>query len=355
MLNQYAFPFPLSISKMRRHGMAIAIAIVGLAAFIQSESVMATDIKERNLKFAFVQPLDSNQGVGAQRFSELVSQKSGGKISVKLFPNGTLGGEVAVVSSLQGGVIDFSMIAPALLVGQLKEQAIWDTPFLFSNYKEVDAIFDGPIGRKLSSRLPEKGLVSLAYGDHGFRNVANSKRSISKLEDIDGLKIRVPQSPLYIDTFRALGANPTPLPFPEVYSALENKTVDGVEQPNGSILASRFSEVSKYLTVTRHIYTPIFFLMSKKTLDQMSGDEKKIIQDAANETALFQREASRAMDQKALATLKANGMIVNEMSNDELTRLRIKLQPVMVKYVKEIGEPLVNEMNAELQKIRAKN
>lgn len=332
-----------------RRVLALALCTAALAA---AAPVLA-QVKERTLRFAIVQPLDSNQGVGAQKFAELMEQKSGGKLTVKVFPNGTLGGETAVVSSLQGGTIDLSMIAPAILVGMAKEQAIWDFPFLFANYREVDQVFDSAVGRKLLDRLPEKGLVGLAYWDHGFRNIVNSRRPINRAEDIQGLKLRVPQSPLYIEAFRALGANPVPMPFTEVYTALETKTVDGVEQPNSAVESARFNEVQKYLTQTKHIYTPALLLMGKKAWDTLSEDERKIVRSAAEESALFQRAASRAIDQKALESLKSKGLSVNEMSHDELMRVRAKVKPVIDKFTASVGEPLVREMEATLEKIRA--
>ena len=137
------------------------------------------------------------------------------------------------------------------------------------------------------------GLVGLAYWELGFRNVTNSKRPLAKLEDFSGLKLRVLQSPLFIDTFTALGANPVPMPFPEVYTALEQKVVDGQENPITVIVDSKFQEVQKYLSLTRHIYNPQAVIMSKKSWDKLNAAEQKIIQDAAREATAYQRQVSR--------------------------------------------------------------
>jgi TRAP-type transport system periplasmic protein len=312
----------------------------------------AQNIKERSLKLAFVNTQDSAHGLGAQRFLEIVSKKSDGKLKIRLYPGGTLGGEIAVASSLQGGTIEMSMMGPGLLTGMDKDFGIFDTPFMFDSFKEVDAVLDGPAGKRLMDKLPEKGLIGLAYWDHGFRILTNSKRPVAKLEDLQGLKIRVQQIQVFIDAFNALGINPVPMPFPELYTALETKAVDGQENPFVSVEVTKFYEVQKYASNTRHAYSPLMVLASKKFWDQLSGDERKIILDAANEAKPYQRETSRAMDAKAVDALKSKGMTVTEVSPQERTRMREKLQPVIEKHYKTVGESLVKEVNAEIEKVR---
>ena len=153
---------------------------------------------------------------------------------------------------------------------------------------------DGPFGKGLHAKLEEKGMVGLAYYELGFRNITNSKRPITKVEDIAGLKLRVIPNPINVDWVSALGANPTPLPFPELYAALEQKAVDGQENPVATIQGAKFYEVQKYMTLTNHQYNPQSVVISKKFWDGLSADEKKIVQDAATESAKYQREQSRA-------------------------------------------------------------
>ncbi len=209
-----------------------------------------------------------------------------------------------------------------------------------------------PFGQKLLAKLEEKGLHGLGYWDLGFRNLTNSKRPIAKAEDIAGLKIRVIQSPIYVDLFNTLGANATPLPFPELYSALDQKAVDGQENPNTVILSSKFAEVQKHITQTRHIYNPQALIVSKKTWDGMSEEEKKLIADAAAEATVFQRQASRGAADSALASLKQAGMTVTELPPAELAKLREKVKPVIDKYTATVGEATVKELNAEIAKVR---
>jgi TRAP-type transport system periplasmic protein len=312
----------------------------------------AQDVKDRTIKLALANTAESAHGVGAKRFADVVGQKSGGKMKVRIYAGGSLGGEAVVASALQGGTIEMSMMGPGLLTGMDKDFGIFDTPFMFNDAKEADAVMDGPVGQKLLDKLPEKGLIGLSYWDHGFRVLTNSRRPVSKMEDIQGLKVRVQQIPVFIDAFTALGANPVPMPFTELYTALETKAVDGQENPFVSIEVTKFYEVQRYASNTRHAYSPLLVLVSKRFWDQLSADERKILQDAAEETKAFERETSRAMDAKAMEELKSKGMTITDISPAERARMRDKLKPAIEKHHKTISEALVQEVNAELQKVR---
>lgn len=331
----------------------------GLVAALVAGSILpislasAQEIEERTIKLAFANAKGSAHDLGAQRFAEIVDEKSGGKLEVKLYPGGVLGGEAVVASSMQGGTIEMSMMGPGLLTGMDADFGVFDTPFLFDDFKEVDAVLDGPVGKKLLDKLPQKGLIGLSYWDHGFRILTNSRREVSKLEDIEGLKIRVQQIPVFIEMFNALGANALPMPFTELYTALETGTVDGQENPFISVEASSFYEVQEYASNTRHAYSPLLVLASKKFWDQLSNDERGILLDAANETKPYQRETSRAMDAKAVETLKENGMTVTDVAPEERARMRDKLKPVIEKHQQTINQALVQELRSELQKMRA--
>jgi TRAP-type transport system periplasmic protein len=331
--------------------MSAGLAVV--SAILLAGVANAADIKERSLKIAFVNIKEHPHGLGAQKFADIVAEKSGGKITAKLFGGGTLGGDLAVVSSLQGGTVDMTMVVPGTVSGNIKEFSIFDFPLLFNSYEEADAVLDGPVGQNLLARLPEKGLIGLGYWDHGYRNLTNNRRPVAKLEDIQGLKIRVIQIPIVIDTFNALGANAVPMPLPEVYTALETGAVDGQENPFALIESSKYQEVQKYISTTRHIYNPLVVLFSKKTWDKLSEDERRILREAATEATAYERKVSRETNVAALEKLKKDGMTVTEFPPAETERMREKLKPVVDKYSREIGEPLMKEMLAEIEKVRA--
>jgi tripartite ATP-independent transporter DctP family solute receptor len=339
---------------MTRKSVSKILILAALAALsvLSTNPGWAADIQKRSLKMPIVNAITHPQGVGAKKFADLVEQKSGGKIKIKIFAGGTLGGEVEVASMMQGGTIDVSMMAPAQLVGNVKEFLILDFPFVFANEKEADFVLDGPLGKKLLDKLPEKNLVGLAYMEQGFRSISNSKHPVVKLEDIQGLKLRTIQNPLYIDLLNALGANAVPMPFTELYTALETKTVDGQENPYLTVEASKLYEVQKYFSATKHIYNPQLLLVSKKFWDSLSADEKQLFQDAAAEARDYQRKVAREMSQKSREFLIKQGMEINDVAPEEIARMREKAQPVVTKYTEQVGEPLVKEFYAELDKAR---
>lgn len=313
---------------------------------------MAADIKERTIKYAVIYDIKHPHGLGAQKFADLVAQRSDNKMKVKVYPNASLGGEVAIISAMQGGTVEMSAVATSQLVGVIKDFAALDLPFLFSSEKEVDRVVEGPVGKTFLDKMPEKGLVGLSWFEHGFRNLTNSRRPVTKLEDIQGLKIRVEQNSVAIDTWNTLGTNAVPMPFPELYGALEQKAVDGQENPYSTVDSAKFYEVQKYLSITKHKYTPLVVTLSKRFWDQLSADEKKIIQDAAVEAALYQRKANRDLSEQYLQSLKKVGMQINEIPAAELARMRAKVQPVVDKYSAQIGGTLVKDLFGEIEKAR---
>jgi TRAP-type transport system periplasmic protein len=330
----------------------LAASMLGALLVAGTTGAMAADIKDRTIKYAVIYDIKHPHGLGAQKFADLVAQRSGNKIKVKVYPNATLGGEVAIISAMQGGTVEMAAMATSQLVGVIKDFAALDLPFLFNNEMEVDRVVDGPVGKMFLDKMPEKRLIGLSWFEHGFRNLTNSRRPVTKLEEIQGLKIRVEQNAVAVDTWNALGTNAVPMPFPELYTALEQKVVDGQENPYSTIDSSKFYEVQKYLSVTKHKYTPLVVTVSKKFWDQLSADEKKLIQDAATEAAVYQRKANRDLNEQYLQSLKKTGMQVNEIPAAELARMRAKVQPVVDKYSKQIGGTMVKDLYGEIEKAR---
>jgi len=334
---------------MKRLVLKSIVAAVAVAAFGMAS---AQDIKERTIKFGVAGPETHPAVPGMKKFAEAVTAKSGGKIKVNLFFNSSLGTDQAIVSAIKGGTVEMSVMNSGILASEAKELALFDFPFLFANEKESDAIVDGAVGKKMHALLQEKGLVGLSYWELGYRHMTNSKRPLNTVEDIDGLKLRVIPNPINVDWVKALGANPTPLPFAEVYGALEQKAIDGQENPIAVIAANKFWEVQKYVALTNHQYNPQSVIFSKKVWDTLSPAEKKIIDDSSDEATKFQREQSRAAVAANVELLKKNGMIVTQFSPVEVNKLREKMKPVIAKYTASVGEATVNEVLAELAKMR---
>jgi len=312
----------------------------------------AADFSARTMRLGYVLNETHPQGLGAKRLAEIVAQRSAGNIKILNFGNSVLGDEIKLMSSVQGGVLEMAIVTTAPLAGAVKEMGVLDAPFLFTNNKEADTVLDGPIGDKLLRNLETRGMVGLGWMDIGFRNIVNSKRPLTKLEDISGLKLRTMQSKIFIDSFTALGANPVPLAFSELFTAMETKAVDGAENAATVIESSKFYEVQKYMSITHHMYAAMAIIINKKLWDGLSLDEKKLLREASVEASRYQRTVNREQEVKAIASLKKNGMQINEMSPAELNRMREKVRPVVADIAKTVGEPLVTELNAELAKLR---
>jgi tripartite ATP-independent transporter DctP family solute receptor len=311
-------------------------------------------IQTRTLRF----PSASNRGhpqvLGVEKFAEIVARKSGGKITVRPFPGGTLGPDLQVVSAMQGGTIDLNVMNASLLAGNVKEMAALDLPFLFDSAGEADAVIDGPVGRKLIDKLPAKNLIGLAYWDLGFRQMHTRSKPIAKADDLRGLKMRVIPTPIYVDFMNATGANAVPMPFTETYTALEQGAIDGMTNPLLNIPDGKYNEVSKHLTLTNHMYSPQIVIASKRTWDRLSAEERKILEEAAAETAVYQRKVARDEAAKVLDQLRQAGMVVHELPPDEVAKLREKAKPIVQKYTKDLGEEFVTELYAEIEKVRAR-
>lgn len=312
----------------------------------------AQDIQDRTIKFGHLNNPDHPVSLGVKRFAELVAAKSGGRLKVQEFPSSTLGNEMQQQSALQGGVQEMTAPATTSLAGIVKEFGLVDFPFAVANFEQADALLDGPFGQALLARLPEKGLVSLGYWDLGFRNVTNSRRPIQKLEDLEGLKLRVIPNPVFLETFKALKANPVPMPFAELYGALESKAVDGQENPFSVILSNKFFEVQKYVTATHHVYAANILLVSRKFWDRLSPAEQKILQEAAAESRAYQRQASRSAAQRAVAELQAKGMQFNELSAAEQRRLGQAARPVTDRLAASYDPAIVKLYQSELARLQ---
>jgi TRAP-type transport system periplasmic protein len=328
--------------------------IVAATVLVSAVPAVAQDIQERTIRWGHLNNTDHPVSKGVQKFAEIVAAKSGGKIKVREFPANQLGSEMQQQSALRGGTQEMQSPATTSLAGVVKEFGLIDFPFIVSTPEQADALLDGPLGKALLAKLPEKDLIGLAFWDLGFRNVTNSRRPITKGEDLDGIKIRVIPNPVYLDTFKTFGANPVPMSFNELYTALETRTVDGQENPFSVILSNKFYEVQKFLSTTNHTYSTNIILVSKKFWDRLSPAEQTILQDAAIEARDYQRKVSREQAAQAVAELKGKGMQVNEIAGPELDRMRDRTKPIAQRFAAEYDKATVDLFNAELERIHGK-
>jgi tripartite ATP-independent transporter DctP family solute receptor len=322
----------------------LAVVVLGALGCAQAQT--------RTIKFANQNAKGTPIVMGMERFAELVDKKSGGKLKVQVYPGGALGSDQANISALQGGTLEMAAMNSGIFASLVKDFAIYDFPFLFATPREADAVVDGPFGQSLHRKLEEKGVVGLGYYELGFRELTNSKRPIHKVEDIAGLKLRVIPNPINVDWVKALGANPTPLPFPELYAALEQGAVDGQENPVATIKGAKLYEVQKYMTLTNHQYNPQSIAVSKKFWDSLTPADHKVLQEAAAESVAYERTQSRAALQSGLEDLKKGGMQVTELPPAEIAKFREKMRPVLAKHAASVGNETISAMLSALAKLR---
>jgi tripartite ATP-independent transporter DctP family solute receptor len=332
---------------MPRTATALAAALLALAA-----GSAQAQFKERNFRVSNGVSKEHPMGNGLAKMGACTLEKSGGKMKIQAFWDGSLGSDLTSTQSVRSGTIDMVLTSTAPVVSIVPALGVFDLPFLFNTAAEADQVLDGKAGEWFSAKLPAVGLVNLAWWENGFRHSTNSKRAITKLEDFDGVKMRVMQNNIYLDTFKTLGTNAVPMAFTEVYSALETKTVDGQENPFTNIENMKFYEVQKYLTLTRHAYSPTLVLFSKKIWDGLSAQEQAVLKDCAIEGRAEQRRANRAQEAKSVDNLRSKGMAVNEIAPAEMARIREKTKVIYERHAKTIGEEPVALVMDELKRIR---
>ncbi|MDO5693107.1 MAG: TRAP transporter substrate-binding protein [Pseudomonadota bacterium] len=317
--------------------MALALFMAAGAALAQSSTTF---------KFGYGLQEDSNQGRAARLFAERVAQLSNGRLKMEPVGGAKLGSDDKMQGALVAGGQEMMVGSTATLVSLVKEMALWDAPFLFNNTDEADFLLDGAIGQQIMSKLPAKGLVGLVYWENGFRNLTNNKRPISRLDDFNGIKLRVMPNDTFIKAFKTLGADAQPLAFAELADALRTGKMDGQENPFNTILSSKFYESQKYLSITNHVYSPWIVLASKKWWDGLQKADQDALLKAAQESRDFERKDTREEARRALNQLTEKGMQVNVPTFGELSRMRNRMDRI---YARDIGDKVGLSLLLEAQ------
>lgn len=314
---------------------AISLTVASGAAEAKTTLRFATDISRAD-----------TQGQGAEQFIKLVSERSNGEIVIKFYPDSTLGNTQAIVSGTRGGTIDIGMVGAHALSGLSKDFSVLDIPFIFKDKEHAHRALDGQAGQELFKTIEPKGIVGLAYFENGFRNITNNNKPIKTPDDVKGLKIRVPQSQLLVQTFEALGANPVPMAFGELYTAMETDAIDSQDHPMPALYSGKFYEVQKYLSLTNHAYTAVAVVMNKKKFDKLDPKMQQIILDSAKEAAVFQRDLNSKLENDMIEKMHAeSGIVVNDDVQKDL--FVEKTLNIRENYIKEHGDHFVKLIEAE--------
>ncbi|EUB99569.1 TRAP dicarboxylate transporter, DctP subunit [Rhizobium sp. CF080] len=330
----------------------LLLATTALAIACASAVPAFAEFKARNIRVSNGINADHPVGNGINAMQKCLDEKSGGKMKLTAFWGGALGGDLQATQALRSGVQEAVVTSSSPLVGIVPALGVFDLPFLFGNSQEAYKVLDGKFGDMMNQKLDAAGLVNLAYWENGFRNLSNSVRPVTKWEDFSGMKVRVMQNNIFLDTFQNLGANATPMAFGEVFSALETKAIDAQENPYVTIDTSKFFEVQKYVTETNHAYTPFLFLFSKAIFNTYAPDEQAALRACAVVGRDVERQVIGDLNKKSLEKIKAAGLQVNTLSPEEQQRIREKSAVVYEKHKAAIGAEVVDAIVAELKEVR---
>lgn len=292
----------------------------------------------------------SPQYKGLQKFKEIVEKDSKGRLEVQLFANSQLGDDTKMMTALRAGTLEMTCPSTAPIAGIDKKWMVFDFPFLFPNEEIADKVVDGPFGQKLLDSLSNHGIKGIAFWENGYRQLTNSVREVKTPADVKGLKIRTMENPVHLAAFRALGANPTPMPFGELFTSLQQKTIDGQENPSTTNYLQKFYEVQKYSTLTNHFYSPFVFMFSKKIWDTLPKEDQDIIAKAGKEAAVYERKVNREMMTESVNGLEKAGMIVTRLTPDQQKAFMEATKDVAAKFETEIGKETIDSMKAEIAK-----
>ena len=265
-----------------------------------------------SLRFASEAPRTDTQYIAGQKFSDLLKAKTNGALDLKLFPDSTLGNSQAAITAVRGGTVDMLVSGSANFSGMVPLLSMFDIPFMFKDTDHAYRVLDGKVGQDMLAKLDAVGLKGLAFWDNGWRQMTNSKGPIRTPADVKGLKMRTTGSPVHIEAFKLLGANPVPMPLAELYTALEMKTVDAQEHPIGVFVSAKLYEVQKHLTLSYHAYSALIVAMNKAKFEALPADQQKALIEAAREAGQLQRKLNNELIAKQVEEVKKAGVQVVE-------------------------------------------
>lgn len=305
---------------------SLALAVFATAVFFAATAVAAPKVIKLGTT---VNEQDSFQ-IAALKFGELVKERTKGAYAIEVYPNAALGDERTMLEGMQMGTLDMGIITSGPFVNFVPEFGVLDLPFIFSNNAHAYAVLDGELGQSILAKLDGVGIKGLAYAERGFRNLTNSARPVKNAADIKGLKIRVMENEVYTNTFKALGVNAVPMAWTETLTALQQGTIEGQENPVNVIHSFKLWESQKHVTMTRHAYAAAIFTMSKRLFDKLPADVQKIVKDAAQDAAVYERAWVADNEARQMAELRKNGMEITEAP--DIASFKAGVQSVYAKY-----------------------
>ncbi len=311
---------------------------LGFAAYVGTASAQTT------MRISISVAQNSHQGIAIDTFAKEVERRTAGRYKIQPFYSGALGGERESVEAVQLGTQELTFTSTGPIPNFVSEARIFDVPFLFRDKAHARAVLDGPIGQDMLTKFDSKGFKALAWGENGVRHMTNSKREVKAPEDLKGLKMRTMENPVHIAAYKGLGIVTTPMAFPEVFTALQQGTVDGQENPLSVIMSAKFDQVQKHLSLTGHVYSPAIFVMNKASFDKLTAADKQAFIDAAKEGVKLNRARVDADDATGVTELRAKGMTV--IDNVDKAKFVSTLAPINAEFEKQFGKPNLDAIRA---------
>ena len=319
--------------------MKLSKLVIGLSLAV---GFVATAAAQTTMKINIAIAQNSHQGVAIDTFAKEVEARTGGRYKIQAFYSGSLGGERESIEAVQLGTQELTFSSTGPVPNFVPEAKILDIPFLFRDKAHARAVLDGPIGQEMLTKFDSKGFKALAWGENGIRNMTNNKRAINTPDDLKGLKLRTMENPVHVAAYKGLGIVTTPMAMTEVFTALQQGTVDGQENPLSVIMAAKFDQVQKHVSLTGHVYSPGIFLMNKGSFDKLSAADKQAFLDAAKEGTKANRARVDADDAMGVSYLRGKGMTVTE--NVDKAKFVATLAPVYAEFEKQFGKANIDKI-----------
>lgn len=314
-------------------GMGAALAVSATGAFAQ---------QPREIKIGYALAVNSHYGAGAQAWADAVEKSTNGAFKFKQFPSSALGGERDMIEGLQLGTLEAVIVSTGALSNFVPEVGVVDIPFLFRDTQHARNVLDGDFGQDLLTKFKKRGLIALAWGEQGFRHLSNNKVSVSKPEDLKGLKIRVTENPVHITAFRTMGASPTPMAWPEVIGALQQGTIDGQENPVSVFVSAKLWQVQKHLSLTAHVYAPVAFIVSPAFFGSLSEAQKAAFIQGAKTGALATRKFVDDVEKKGVEEIKSHGVQV--VTKVDKAPFQKAMAPAYTQYAAKFGQKTIDQI-----------
>jgi tripartite ATP-independent transporter DctP family solute receptor len=317
--------------------LAAAMLAVGVL-FAQEAAAQAPKV----LNLGFVGRQTAPEGIAMTSMAEKVKQRTAGRVDIRLHPGGALGGDREVIEGVQIGTVEMTISSTSIFANFVPDVQVLDIPFLFRDFDHAQGVLDGAYGKELLAKFDARGFKGLALGGIGFRQLTNSKRPVTGVDDVKGLKIRTQENPIHIQVWRALGSQPTPMAIPEVFTALQQGVMDGQENPIGAIINNRFGQVQKYLTISNHAFTPVALVISPAAFASLSPADRQVLQEEATAAMAVCKDEVAKVEKTGVDTLRGLGMQVVEKV--DTSKFQAALAPTFADLAKRFGEATINRI-----------